>query len=50
MYIILKRNNEDFCIKRISDSSSIPFCEENRDYQAYLEWVNEGNIAEVEEI
>ncbi len=25
---------------------SIPFNEENRDYQEYLEWVAEGNTAE----
>ena len=25
---------------------SIPFCEDNKDYQKYLEWVAEGNTAE----
>jgi len=38
------------CIKRIEDSAFIPFDEGNVDYQAYLKWVAEGNVAEVEEV
>lgn len=30
-------------IKRTTDSSFIPKSEENIDYQAYLEWLAEGN-------
>ena len=37
-------------IHRISDGASIPFNEANTDYKQYLEWVAEGNEAEVEEI
>tara|TARA_R110002126_G_scaffold253605_1_gene396731 strand:+ start:681 stop:839 length:159 start_codon:yes stop_codon:yes gene_type:complete len=33
-------------VKRISDNAFIPFDPANTDYQAYLEWVDEGNTAE----
>ena len=31
------------CVKRIADNAFIPFCEDNSDYQKYLEWLAEGN-------
>jgi hypothetical protein len=31
------------CIKRVSDNAIIPFDPTNTDYQAYLDWVAQGN-------
>jgi len=34
---------DDRTVLRIADNAFIPFDERNRDYQAYLEWVSQGN-------
>jgi len=34
------------CIKRIADNTFIPFDPANTDYQAYLQWLAEGNTPE----
>ena len=35
--------NQTTLVRRLSDDAFIPMVEGNRDYQAYLEWVAEGN-------
>ena len=36
-------------IQRIADNAFIPFDPNNKDYQAYLAWVEEGNTPEAAE-
>jgi hypothetical protein len=36
----------EYVVKRLSDNAYIPIDEQNSDYQAYLEWVNQGNQPE----
>jgi hypothetical protein len=44
MYQIHETQNPYWqCIKRLSDNAFIPMDEANTDYQAYLEWLAEGN-------
>jgi hypothetical protein len=45
MYKLLKnpRTNEIASILRLDDGACIPLSEGNTDYQAYLEWLAEGN-------
>ena len=48
MYKLIKNplNNVVNNVKRLSDNAVIPFDPANTDYQAYLEWVAEGNTPE----
>ena len=48
MYKKIVINNEELII-RILDSAGIPEDQNNRDYRAYLQWVADGNIAEIED-
>lgn len=52
MYKIKLINGEKVSIelKKGNKNFSVPFDESNSDYQAYLEWVNLGNVATEEEI
>jgi hypothetical protein len=39
-------NISDGVIKRLPDGAVIPFDPANTDYQAYLKWLEEGNVVE----
>ena len=47
MYKLMNDFNGDLaCIHRMTDSAMIPLDPANTDYQAYLEWLAEGNTPE----
>jgi hypothetical protein len=55
MYKLVKIHSEihntiSNSIRRMSDGACIPFDPANTDYQAYLEWVAEGNTPEPAEV
>jgi hypothetical protein len=39
-------HGEPTSVIRLSDNAFIPFDQANTDYQAYLKWVSEGNVAQ----
>ena len=44
--IISFGQTESNTVQRLSDNAFIPFDPSNRDYQAYLKWLAEGNTPE----
>jgi hypothetical protein len=46
MYKIINTDYNEQYILREKDNALIPLNEANKDYQEYLKWVAEGNIAE----
>lgn len=48
MYKLVKDRitNENSSVLRLDDGVSIPFDQDNTDYQAYLRWCEEGNTPE----
>jgi hypothetical protein len=51
MYKLLKGFlvSEPNSVLRLEDGASIPFDPDNKDYQAYLKWLAEGNTPEAAE-
>ena len=43
MYKLIKALGDEN-VKRLSDNAFIPFDPANTDYQAYLKWLEEGNV------
>lgn len=48
MYKLIRNliSSEIDTVKRLSDGAFIPFDPANKDYQEYLEWLDEGNTPE----
>jgi len=48
MYKLIKNQitQKSDTVQRLSDGAFIPFDPDNTDYQAYLKWVSEGNVAQ----
>ena len=52
MYKLIKNplTNQVNQVQRLSDGAFIPFDPANTDYQAYLLWCSEGNVAQPAEV
>ena len=50
MYKIFNSINGDEYVIRTTDGACIPFDHDNTDYQAYLKWVADGNVAQPAEV
>ena len=46
MYKLTKTLHGDEYVQRTTDNACIPFDPDNTDYQEYLKWVSEGNVAQ----
>ena len=46
MYKLTNTPTGNQFVQRLSDNAFIPFDPQNVDYQAYLAWLNEGNVPE----
>jgi hypothetical protein len=46
IYDVVKQQIQPNAILRVDDNAFIPFDPANTDYQAYLEWLDEGNTPE----
>ena len=44
-YVIFTNSLGDKCVQK-DGTMTIPFADDNSDYQQYLAWIAEGNIAE----
>ena len=44
MYKLFNTLSGSQVIERLSDNAFIPFDPDNTDYQAYLKWLDEGNL------
>jgi len=44
IYDVVRKQTMQYAILRVDDNAFIPFDPANTDYQAYLKWIEEGNV------